>query len=636
MELNKARFSILQHYPSATTTMNTPILFSLLFLLCFSLNGQQLNDPQSLYDAPGGIFDVDSIRDLKLDFEAPNYHNILVNSFFNDPSYRIPATLTFKGISYDSVGVRYKGNSTFCLPNDEGNPKVPYNIELNHFIPGQKLENLKKIKLANAWMDPTFAKEVTASKIYRKYLPTPEANLLRLISQGNYVGIYAHTESVDKQFLQKHFDEKDGVFFKCDPIQVFCGGSNGQGNPDLKWLGADSASYYSSYNLKSDRGWADLMGLIETLHFDFDNLGEVLNIDRVLWAFAVNSAILNLDTYNGYYVHNYYLYQTEDGLFQMIPWDFDNAFAGAILGFDYFTPALVHNYDTYGGQYATNERPLLEKLLNDPLRKKQYNAHLKTILTETLLDTDGIRSGINQLQDVAFSSVQSDPNKLFSMTQYNENVEEDLWTGWGFGGIMSMLDARNEYLSGLQTMVMPTPEISNMSLNDGILTVDVTLAAQVEVMATTSVHNSKFEAFTMYDDGTNGDLFANDNTYTAYLPYVVSGDAVKFYIRAQNSSNMKLLPERAEYEFFIFDPFAELDSPATNEAFSVYPNPASSIINVRGKKAQKLSCSLYNMLGQLILKQDFYGAAASLQVDGLDSGAYLLMVNEQSFKVLKK
>ena len=86
MEINKARFSILQRYPSATTTMNTPILFSLLFLLCFGLNGQQLNDPQSLYDAPGGIFDVDSIRDLKLDFEEPNYHNILVNSFFNDPS----------------------------------------------------------------------------------------------------------------------------------------------------------------------------------------------------------------------------------------------------------------------------------------------------------------------------------------------------------------------------------------------------------------------------------------------------------------------------------------------------------------------------------------------------------------------
>ena len=616
--------------------MNIPTVFSFLFIACFGLHGQQLNDPQSLYDAPGGVFDVDSIRNLTLDFEDPSYHNILVNSFFNDPSYRIPATLTYNGVSYDSVGVRYKGNSTFCLPNDEGNRKVPYNIDMNHWISGQTLEDLKKIKLANAWFDPTFAKEITASRIYQKYLPTPEANLIRLIAQGNYVGIYAHTESVDKQFLKKHFDEKDGVFFKCDPVQVFCGGSSGEGNPDLKWLGADSANYYNSYDLKSDKGWGELMELIQTLNFDFENLGNVLNVDRVLWAFAVNSAILNLDTYNGYYVHNYYLYQTEDGLFQMIPWDFDNAFAGAILGYEYFNPSPVHNYDTYGGQYAANERPLLEKLLNDPLRRKQYNAHLKTILTETLLDTEEIRGGIDQLQDVAFASVQSDPNKLFSMTQFSTNVEEDLWTGWGFGGIMSMLDARNEYMSGLQTMVMPTPEISNMSLTNGQLTVDVDLASEVDVMATISPYNSKFQSFELFDDGTNGDLLANDNTYTGNLPFMGQGEAVKFYIRAQNSSNMKLLPERAEYEFFIFDENSGIDQSLTEQQLSIYPNPASTVLNVRGTQAQKLSCHVYTMMGTEVLRRDYWGTSASLQIAHLPAGAYVLRVNNQSFKLLKQ
>ena len=32
-----------------------------------------------------------------------------------------------------NVGARYKGNSTFCLPNDEGNVKVPYNLDFNYF-----------------------------------------------------------------------------------------------------------------------------------------------------------------------------------------------------------------------------------------------------------------------------------------------------------------------------------------------------------------------------------------------------------------------------------------------------------------------------------------------------------------------
>ena len=60
--------------------------------------------------------------------------------------------------------------------------------------------------------------------------------------------------------------------------------------------------------------------LIKTIDLDFENIDSVLNVDRTLWAFAVNQVIQNLDCYNTYYIHNYYLYQTKDGLFQMIPW----------------------------------------------------------------------------------------------------------------------------------------------------------------------------------------------------------------------------------------------------------------------------------------------------------------------------
>ena len=44
----------------------------------------------------------------------------------------------------------------------------------------------------------------------------------------------------------------------------------------------------------------------------------------------VNQVISNLDTYNGYYVHNYYLYQREDGLFNMIPWDLSESFVSVL------------------------------------------------------------------------------------------------------------------------------------------------------------------------------------------------------------------------------------------------------------------------------------------------------------------
>ena len=65
-----------------------------------------------------------------------------------------------------------------------------------------------------------------------------------------------------------------------------------------------------------------------------EDLGDVLNIDRVLWAMAVNTVVSNLDTYNGYYVHNYYLYQDEEGRFQMIPWGLRQFFCWSHFGME--------------------------------------------------------------------------------------------------------------------------------------------------------------------------------------------------------------------------------------------------------------------------------------------------------------
>ena len=196
------------------------LIFTFIFFPLFSCS-QTLYNPQDLYDAPGGFFDEDSLRVLDLQFYNPNYHSYLVNSWFYDPSERIPAQLTLNGITLDSVGVRYKGNSTFCLPNDNQNPKVPYNIDMNHFINDQQLLGYNKMKLANAWMDPTFVKQIVSSNIYRKYLPTGESNLVKLNVQGGYLGLYVNDESINKQFLKKHFDEKSGPLFKCDNIDRF-------------------------------------------------------------------------------------------------------------------------------------------------------------------------------------------------------------------------------------------------------------------------------------------------------------------------------------------------------------------------------------------------------------------------------
>jgi hypothetical protein len=601
-----------------------------LSLMGFSIYGsaQELSiyNPQLLYDEAGGMFDTDILRNIHIDFEDSGYHQVLTESFFLNPALRIPATISVDDISIDSVGVRYKGNSTFCLPNDEGNVKLPYNLDFNFWASESDLMGYHKIKLANAWLDPTFAKEFMGAKIYRRYLPTPEVNLLALHTQGDYTGLYVNTESINKQFVDKHFNEDGGVLFKCDGAQVFCGDNPTDiGLSTLSWLGTDSTSYYSSYILKSEHGWGELQDLIYTINYDQDYIEDVLNVDRVLWAFAVNQAISNLDTYNGYYVHNYYLYLAENGLWQMIPWDFDNSFVGAIMAWDYFTPENVYHFDPYNGAEASEDKPLTNLLLNNPQYRKQYNAHLRTIMEESL-DLSAVESEVNAMQELAFDAASADDNKLFGMDQYSLNVDEAFWVGWGFGGILSTIEARLEYLNSSEFSEIngDAPVISGVELignyedENGhytLIRAEVEGATEVELMATTSEYNSHFEATVMVEESAG--------SFTAPI-YFDPDEPLdwKFYIRATTEEFMTLSPARAEYEFYTYRSPVDVIESHQEQDISLLPNPTSTQFSVRGLSFANL-LSVYDLSGRKVFEQN---GLQAVDVQDWGSGVYLVEI----------
>ena len=111
-------------------------------------------------------------------------------------------------------------------------------------------------------------------------------NLVKLYVQGNYLGLYVNTESINKQFTDKHYDEKNGSMFKCDGSSMFCDTTSTPtgGIPDLNWLGEDTSLYYNSYDMKSEFGWKNLLNLIEIINFNPQFIDSVLDVDRTLWA----------------------------------------------------------------------------------------------------------------------------------------------------------------------------------------------------------------------------------------------------------------------------------------------------------------------------------------------------------------
>ena len=95
---------------------------------CF-LVSQDVFDSQSVYSDPGGLFDESLIRDVNLNFYDSDYNEFLIQSWFDNTKLRKAASFEMNEVYFDSVAVRYKGNSTFYIPWSVNNSKLPFNID---------------------------------------------------------------------------------------------------------------------------------------------------------------------------------------------------------------------------------------------------------------------------------------------------------------------------------------------------------------------------------------------------------------------------------------------------------------------------------------------------------------------------
>ncbi len=511
------------------------------------------------------LFDPYQVHTLEIEFYNPNYDQILQDRWeIDDKTYEL-ATVIFNGDTLDSVGVRYKGNSTFWWTQVLGSPKFPLNIDFNLIDDDQDLLGYIKVKLSNSIFDATFVRESLGYITEGYYLPTSEVGYMNVSINDSYLGLYISVESVNKPFLTKHFGNNEGTFFKCEP--QFHYGSNYNAWPDMRWYGADSTAYAyrKGYELKSESGWADLLDLIYTLNFEIDSIETILNVDRALWFFAASQVIPDLDTYNGFYIHNYYLYRnTSSGQFEVIPWDKDQTFGGAMintvidLGGDV---SWIYNWDPFLFE-NDDERPFFSELINVPLNKKIYTAHMRTIIDD-IYNVNYIQDLAYRMQDSIEVYADSYPNIFPSFIfddYFRYNVDNYLITpdDSHWCGITSTVAGRLPYLLSHSEIAKTAPVIINIIQEnenpvqgeDVVIQSLVSGATEVELMVTTNDFNAQFTSVPMYDDGQHNDGDANDAVYGAVIPFYESGDHVKYYIRASNADALILNPRKAEQEFY--------------------------------------------------------------------------------------
>ena len=498
------------------------------------------------------FYDLNTVQKIEITFAQSNWDQLLDNEKASTENYIMAQSVTINGQVFDSVGVKYKGNSTYRA----NQTKNPFHIELDTYK-DHIYETYTDIKLSNVANDPSFVREVLSYQILRQYMDAPLSNYANVYVNGTLIGLYSNSEAVSKKFVKSRFGSKKNTFVKCNPPAGAGPGSSDF--PNLVYLGTDSSKYYASYELKSDAGWDELIHLCDTLSNSLNSIEEILDVDRALWMLAFNNVFVNLDSYSGGFAQNYYLYRNSYDRFLPVVWDLNESFGrfsmtgSGNLNSTASKQTMSHLLHENDANY-----PLIKQLLSVPIYKRMYLAHIKTMLQENFADKSYITTG-ESLQTTIDSDVQADGNKFFTYNDFKSNLNSDIRSGGGPGGgttpgISNLMNTRSSYLLGLSDFTNTQPTISNVTLSDSTpaLNSNLTITATIkdENTAYIGIRNGKEESFKrelMYDDGLHNDGASNDGVYGVILK--LSNLNYQFYIYAENANIGMFSPQRAEYEY---------------------------------------------------------------------------------------
>jgi len=375
--------------------------------------------PQGALAAGDTVFAGTQVFSINIEFPQTAWWDSLVVYYEAGLEQMLAATVTIDGVAIDSVGVRFKGNSSYTHPND----KKPFRLAFDEFRGEQRWDELKGVHLNNCWEDPTFIREKLHLDFCRDAgVPAPRGNFADLSLNGEHWGFYSLVEHVDKTFMSGRYGNNDGNRYKA--VDGFLGGPSS----DFKWYGSDPSGYTARYELKSDpvaTSWYDLIAVIDSLNNSAavaSALPPVVNLSSLYRAFATDIIMASLDSYVGS-CRNFYLYFEETtGRMEWVVWDTGMSF-GSYWG-------AAQNYETLGLTYVSSvaNRPLAAKLFADPVLNQEYLIALCGLYTN-YFSSARLLPQVAALADFVRPYVQADPRKMYTDAQFEENLSTDITVG---------------------------------------------------------------------------------------------------------------------------------------------------------------------------------------------------------------
>jgi len=408
------------------------------------------------------VFNKNKVTTVDIEIAEEDWADMLENAADEELKQ---ADITVNGKKIENVAIRTKGNLTLRSVINSDSDRYSLKIDFDYYDDTQSLYGLKKLNLNNNYSDSTLMREYISYELMEQMgLPTPAHSYMYVTVNGEERGLFLGVEAVDETFLANNYGSNNGFLFKPD----------GTGS-DLKYI-SDDMTDYTGIGLKTNKDNINQSKFVEMLDA-INNGGDIekyLDVDEMLRYFAVNTALVNLDSYQGNMKHNYYLYE-QNGNFSIIPWDYNMSFGGFGAGGgrmgmgreDRQKPVDASNSKSspmenngqtdqagvdrqqQNGQFnmdmgmsgnlmaesainfsvttpvsgtTLEERPLLKALLTNEKYRAQYEGYLEELTTNYLTE-DYVQSMTKKLAVLLTTYVEADPTKFSTTEQFLEAVE---------------------------------------------------------------------------------------------------------------------------------------------------------------------------------------------------------------------
>lgn len=410
------------------------------------------------------LFNTETVENVYINLKENNWNYLLQNAI--DKPYVLTDSVTIVGRKVKYAGMKTKGNATLRSVWESDNDRFSFIVNFGKYIKKkggysdtQNLLGIGKVTFNDIYSDASLMKEYLSYKLLTEMgVPTPYYSLINLFINGSFYGVYMMVESIDDSLTLRTSGESDTFLVKPErpggdlvynkKLDKYYNKETEKfnfNNVNLSKVLSDYSGIWENDTEKLEKysgsmnmvfKWIKILnGLSVDSNCNDSKYKEkvelIVNVDSLIRYFAVNTYLVNLDSYLSGMAQNYVLSINKSGYMNIYPWDYNNSFGSfsirnseEMINYDISNPAFDKKLDN---------KPLLNIIIKNKDYYELYKKYLRDcciIASEGGITSSGKRYDaqyfsriIDNYKKILLYDYEEDPTAFYSVKEYEEATE---------------------------------------------------------------------------------------------------------------------------------------------------------------------------------------------------------------------